>query len=835
MKGFYKFIFLATILLGLFIPGTKAYALSEEPLHFDNKGNLKLTTHDRIATSTTTYGTIGWIIRRYNMPTNASGQQYIIIRSDDSTVTKLQDPNNAAYVYCFYTIKKEDILHAIEAVSPAWKNQLVTYGDYVFIDDIMTVKSHGVPLGSLSPSGILSGEYYTTYEGIANARPWRDKTALLTHFNKVVLFPSLVTPLSEQIILQGSDNMHINKPASYQCSVTAYPYLMNYAVPPDKPLFCTYQASIFGYWADFTRDFGFVRVPVKVNKTYNLVWTDYYGVKHSESKLVSRWYYVNRPFSYWYVRNYNAEYLNDFELKTNCLISRAISKSYGYSPSIKLESSSSFYSHAKLPTSVYTAPATTLSSNSNLKPAIIDENLQAYAEKAVGSILVNNDTFIINGKTILSSLPSPSTTTKPQSITPDLISNTTLSSVIPASTYNDTYNTTGIFKYKDIHDTVKNYTSISDNVLVHAPVICNPSLTSSLNNNQLINLDEETDYVIIGCENPFRIDHYGMHINVPGYQIADYSKYSSLSQIKADFEFYYGNQKVPANSWFTINGYSNSIYVPIGTPEGNYSIEFRTIAANARSALDDSVSEYYANLNPQNYIAYYKINVIAIGRMYGITANVDGEMYRTGPNNQNGKPVFLSAKTFPATINLSSTSLDTDIPLSITTIGDMYNSNDSINCSISYYHIDSDDVRTKVDVYSRSTHNKLPDSLEFTSQNRTYIGKSFTKLVSSSEQADKGAQLFKATLSIPSKILVKKDGKLVNGGYILINFDIISKNKGVPVLSYSNLYNYDIGACCMWYKEGYHIDNILHNCIGDLFSIEVPDFNRDDFKVVGSF
>lgn len=67
-----------------------------------------MTTHDKKATSAIIYRTIGWVIKRYDMPINARGQQYAIIPVSNN-VKYRDDPNNPAYMYCYYTGTKDTI------------------------------------------------------------------------------------------------------------------------------------------------------------------------------------------------------------------------------------------------------------------------------------------------------------------------------------------------------------------------------------------------------------------------------------------------------------------------------------------------------------------------------------------------------------------------------------------------------------------------------------------------------------------------------------------------------------------------------------------------------
>ena len=149
-------------------------------MSFDAEGNFYMTVYDRIATSSTTYSTIGWTIKRYAGP--IAGNQSIRVK-----LTKYQpsvpDPENPQYCYNYYMIPKDVIFQKMMQSSPEWTEELYRNGGTLYFDAIMTVKEKGVPQGTLYEDGTTSGEVYTTYEGIAGARNWYDKNALHSHFD----------------------------------------------------------------------------------------------------------------------------------------------------------------------------------------------------------------------------------------------------------------------------------------------------------------------------------------------------------------------------------------------------------------------------------------------------------------------------------------------------------------------------------------------------------------------------------------------------------------------------------------------------------------------------
>lgn len=178
-------ILVLTVFLWLFLC-TKVQA--QEELYFDEAGNLCMTTHDRIATNSTRYKTIGWTIKRYDAPAG-DGNESVIVVLEDTGIPR-PDESDPAYQYSSFMCDKQMIFERIGAVSGEWQQELYLNGGMVYLDAVMTVTENGILQGQLLSGGdSYTGEVYLTYEEIAHARPWTDAEALRTHFNKRVYFP----------------------------------------------------------------------------------------------------------------------------------------------------------------------------------------------------------------------------------------------------------------------------------------------------------------------------------------------------------------------------------------------------------------------------------------------------------------------------------------------------------------------------------------------------------------------------------------------------------------------------------------------------------------------
>ena len=136
-----KMILMAFVLALLLIIHTENVMAVE--LYFDEGGNLMHVTKDSATSAYTCFRSVGWVIKRYDMPLDAKGQQYIVVpkRSDRSVVMEV---DGASIRYVYFKSTKEEILNAVGEVSSEWLNQLLNYGGDVYIDTDMTVVENKV-------------------------------------------------------------------------------------------------------------------------------------------------------------------------------------------------------------------------------------------------------------------------------------------------------------------------------------------------------------------------------------------------------------------------------------------------------------------------------------------------------------------------------------------------------------------------------------------------------------------------------------------------------------------------------------------------------------------
>ena len=306
-----KFFKLSGILVGLILilaifGLNPVVAKASKQLYFDEDGSLYYIAREKKATSNIKYSTIGWIIKRYDMPLDVAGQQYVIVTKNTYKPYEA-DPNDSRYVYCYYRSDKNEILNAIKSVSMEWYDVLNKYGDTVYIDSVMTVVEYGEPQGYLYSGGKYTGEVYFDYEGIAGARYWASPQSLLVNFGMSVEFPALYTPLATSIENIATETIKVGNALFSTATNGSLDYDITKGLPAGEELYVKSGVSsgLYEFYVD--RITGKVTLCVGVPVKYILKWTDYYGEYHEETKVVKRYYTVDRYFTYCEYKGYTVK------------------------------------------------------------------------------------------------------------------------------------------------------------------------------------------------------------------------------------------------------------------------------------------------------------------------------------------------------------------------------------------------------------------------------------------------------------------------------------------------------------------------------------------------
>ena len=828
------------------IQGADVSDYYNECLKFDSDGTLKMTTHDKKATSRVTYRTLGFVIKRYNAPINEPGQQYAVIRLKScSDIAYRDDPNDSSYMYCYYYCDKDELLTAINNASSSWKNQLVNYGDYVYIDEVMTVCQNGVPLGTLTDNSSncikSTGEVYYTYKSIASARPWASPESLLSHYNKKVEFPVLIDPPKFSQSASLSDTIRFNNNSTLTASIGHNKYqnemfIVNRAVPSSEPLYVRASANSALFDMTFNHYKGTGYFPVKVITPYKLIWTDSKGKSHSELKQVTRWYKVKRVFSYYTVQDFIYHYLSDLTVSNQTLPDSKYSFSIN-SPSITKKKLGALKNHVSISsyTQAVTTDVVTIKSKNKLRPAIPDEDYRDLAQKCVGKYTAKNDSLKIAGNVVLSGKESNIHAPAPVSFNDKISTFEKDNLFIPAKTKNGFYSSSAkaIYKlYGDETNIINISTPDVNSVTVHTPVICNIELSTNSDFNQQANYQPLEEMTNIGVPMNFIPNATGMHINEVGYMYNDYEKYIKKSQLCLPFDIYKNDALMPANRWFEFTK-DDTFIIPVGTPEGCYTIMARSYAINS----DDSSTIYnYCNSDYNAAAACNTATIYVAGRLYGFTSKDSSNTFTVGDRDEFGEP---TSSTDVMAMELNKGIVD----LSVIDVGD-YNSNSSIQISMSY-KLFKDGAFIPVTVYRKEKKDSFFTPCEtkvaMYGSDVFPIGDTFRYKVSDDISALNGAHKFTGKLDLSGELLILPKGKydshlkknevkdlILTGDSLVVNADIKYYYNNSLTRTYTH------GICNMWKLEGYDYKDRYED--GDFLIkyFKSPEKNKKNHLIVGT-
>ena len=462
--------------------------------------------------------------------------------------------------------------------------------------------------------------------------------------------------------------------------------------------------------------------------------------KHSSStQTVTYHVTVNRDYSWWEAPEFEVYQLESATLSNAALPNGAITLlPSGYNaPTAAAQHTSGYAAHATDPPANFTMPAQTVSSSS-----VPDEQAaaQAYAEANMQQIKVKNDRVIFNGAVIMNDQQADKEAPTPSSVpAPSMIGSDTLYAnhqVIDALKPNQVNASSGQITYKQVGGAQKlRYPIPNVNpVTVHTPTVCYPSVSDDQQNNQLTNPDYTRAAWILNEPMTVILPTSGAHQSYPGYGSRDYSKYIRERDVRFPFDVYLSGTYYPKNTWIQIPSGQQSLnlYLPVWVDEGNYDVEFRSIAINAPS--DDVPAQASANLNLSNYVATKTMPVQVIGRLFDfrITDIADynwervfrtqkgsaiptGNVYWVGDKDLDGNPRGNSSPFFlpirPGSnpqqgYQYVSVKTGYHFKFDVKTIGNMFGLNDGIRITPSFYFVKKDGTgRIPVDLYYRREDN----------------------------------------------------------------------------------------------------------------------------------
>ena len=269
------------------------------------------------------------------------------------------------------------------------------------------------------------------------------------------------------------------------------------------------------------------------------------------------------------------------------------------------------------------------------------------------------------------------------------------------------------------------------NVVIHTPTVCDATILPSKEYNQMLFPDTSYNPLVLDRSFKINITTEGDHRYITGYGYNDYSKYIDRRQVKFPFDVYKDKTYIKAGTWHTLTSDVTTFYMPIWVDEGKYTIDFRSVSINADANNGISRTEELANLDLSNYVATDTTNVEVSGRIYGFnlyditdypmwetvfrqpnSTKHTGFFYPVGTKDRNGEDLNLDPKytlslvngSHPTARTLGTIKTGYVTRFTLSTIGNMHDSNDYIRIVPKFYYVDKQGKnRQEVDIYYSET------------------------------------------------------------------------------------------------------------------------------------
>lgn len=820
-----KFFFTGAVCLLLFLVVNPIVAKADE-LYFDKEGNLYFVAREKKATGSVSYKTIGWIIKRYDMPIDVKGQQYVVVTK---TSYKPDEPDalDSRYVYSYFKSDKEEILGAVKSVSEEWYNILVNYGDTVYIDSVMTVQKSGEPLGKLYPGGGYEGEVYFTYEGISEAREWASKESIKKHFGMSVSFPIINIPKSSSVRTIKEEDVYISNAVGGSFINGSDTYDVEKGIPSGELMYLKGSVDKGKYILRCKKVTAELTTTVSVPVTYILKWTDYYGVNREETRKIYRNYQVTRQFSY-----YAFDSLEQYCLKEIILRGEPVGGDYyieleGVEDKNILDGTIKYgdsachiegYSVGKC-TNVETI---TVTGNNYLKPSIPEGDYSQVAESLVGDIEARSDKIVIGGIEVMSDKHGVKSGAAPEPtfyIEQVSVSDTDIR--IPRNTENGLeYKLGGTLVYVNSQgSTYKQSINGLKTVTIHTPVVSQMTVKANKSLNQSVNPCDND--IVLGSKFIIYFDDYAPHRNIKGYGLRNYGAYVGTRDISCPFDVIYKGVRYHKGSWIKVTTDTVELTVCEDNAEGEYEILVRTCAYNCPEKLRNVNMQPKANLSVNSYGAVSSAKVRIIGKIYDLKAD-DG----AGAIGADTLPLTDSENKKEYTINIS-------------TLGNIVE-DDYIMVDYSYYMEDDRGNIIPVEVYKVAQRNQLvgeqleplQDADKWTADQYRQKGSGgvWTGMYTLPDEyivVEQGTGIGKLKEAISQG---KADEIIIDGGSLIIAVEFTRYKDNQPYISYINEKNGKKGYCNMWLEEGGG-QNIPY---GAIIRVGVAEADYYDYEVSGT-
>lgn len=830
--SWWKFFLTGVATLILFLCADPIVTKAGE-LYFDEEGSLYMTAREKKASGSVSYKTIGWIIKRYDMPIDIPGQQYVVV-TKTSYKPDETDPNDSRYVYSYFKSDKEEILSAVKSVSTEWYNILTNYGDTVYIDSVMTVQNKGIPLGTLYPGGSYTGEVYFTYEGISEARSWASKESIKIHFGIEVRFPIIIKPQTTSYRECMVTPVSITSSHYNGFNLSSDKFELSSGIPSGESLKLKGQADDAIYKLNLEKVDGQVTVAVAVPVKYILKWTDYYGKAREEERTIYKYYYVSKGISYYRYVSLDIMPLEEIAIAGQ-VTGGSKNVNVGAKPDVgKITSGTVSYGSVKkhvidieiLPIS--TTPVEVLTSDTYFKPAIPDTSYSYEAQKALGSVTTISDRVVINGTEILSDKQGEMYGESPKKyISPNMINVNVDNISIPKEMMNGSdYQVNGTLYYLGDDGTRVSYNmSKLPDITVHTPVVCNITINTDKSLNQMVT--PQGGDIVLGEMFAISFSDFGNHRDISGYKLNNYSKYVDQRQVNLPFDVIYNGVRYKAGTWINLKSFYEKFTVCEDNTEGTYSIKARTLAYNTPIDIRDNQVQWSANTSLDKYGAYSEIDVRLVGKVHNLTVTTGGESSK--------------APDLPLVIEESEDNKTqvNSVDISITTVGDVGDS-DYLTVEYDYYVEGINGALTPVDVYKVVKRDQLSGEILEKLIDMDIWNRELCSISGNVGLWTKEFQLPGEYIAVPigtseedikdaiksgdTKELFIEDGRLV------VAAEFTRYKNEIPYIKYINEANGKKGYCNMWLKEG----GRSITPYGMLFKIGQPEDSYYDYEISGT-
>ena len=889
-RKFYLCIILMLIVAPLLfsIKGEAADALYAEMLGFDEQGNLLMTTRDKVATGQIRYKTIGWTIKRYDLPIGAAGNETVTIMLEENR-EPLPDPEDDRYIYSYFYCDKDTIFQSIGKASQQWLSELYNNGGIVYMDAVMTVCENGQPCGSLSNSGNeYQGEVYFDYEGIAYARNWAAREELQSHFNKQVLFPANPSYLiqedfseEKELCVGMNEAKDIILPARADIAAENI-FDVEQGIPGGENVYVQGQGGIYAYRIVYERCYGKKKFPVVIQTNYQLSWWEnnvFYGDGGSRIQT----YYVEREYSYWRIKEYEIYCLKSGMVENQVFPQGEMCITPEYEQKIEILQMQA-EEHWKL--SHYTSAVTVwggLLMGDGHRPDIPVLNQQELAESYVGQISVRNDRLKIGEQVLSDDVWKENSTDAPiEAPGTESISFSTDCITIPETMANGEYTSAGFFCYQQYGGEAEKELAIQqiNPVVVHMPVVCTGSLSDDKDYNQMINPSKDKVSWVLGRTAVVTFGTEGEHLSIPGYGNRSYEKYVQKKLVCFPFDIIRAGEVIKAGKWIEVKDNKLDITIPEYVKEGNYEAELCVTAKNmVENAKIDQCAQERANISRDKTAAFLKIPIQLSGRLYGLRITdvsdyprwkriFEGKQFfypvgnRDENGQENGKAVLetlpLLAGSNPYDRKTKAVGLGYKIEYECYTIGSFGAEEASLRLNPVFYYLDkSGENKREADIYypvkkDGETVWVLAGSSEDTVYKQQYVLNASTR-----RKIRQGVYAWRGSCYLPAELLAvpkgfplaeylqgadvtRQEDFMLKNGYILIQIFPEAWVREEGILSYVNQENAFRGYCNMWEKEGFYrqktdaLGTVFNFEAGDAFLFDMSRSFIDDYVVYGT-